>query len=228
MTKEEAARLTVTQIEGIDEDAFLRQNAGMAGQTGGQPETWEESQAEERTWWGRCVNTFGEELKQQLYMQRMGFSPLPSTYGFDMGGRSVLDVGGGPASVLLKAVNLKRGFVVDPCDYPEWVTLRYAAAGLNYIRLPAEEMFDHGILPTKFDLGLMYNCLQHTKSPETIVRKLVEACGEIHIFEWIDIPPHPGHPHQLSADDLNRWTGRVGRVEVFHGINECFGKAWYL
>jgi 2-polyprenyl-3-methyl-5-hydroxy-6-metoxy-1,4-benzoquinol methylase len=188
-------------------------------------ETWTESQIEEREFWGDCRNTFGEELKQQLYMRCMGFSPMPSTYGFDMKGRSVLDVGGGPCSVLLKCVDLKRGCVVEPCAYPAWVWMRYHTARIDYVRIAAEEMDEAS---PGYDVGLMYNVLQHVQDPERIVKKLIEASGETHAFEWIDIPPHPGHPHMLTASLLDRWFGKSGTTRVFHGENECYGKAWYL
>jgi 2-polyprenyl-3-methyl-5-hydroxy-6-metoxy-1,4-benzoquinol methylase len=192
-------------------------------------QTWKEAQREERAFWDDCRNTFGEELKQQLYMRRMGFYPLSSTYGFDMKGRSVLDVGGGPVSVLLKCINLNmnddthRAKVIDPCEYPEWVYARYRQAGIAYEHIPAEEMNESG-----WDVGLMYNCLQHVVDPKAIVRKLIAAARVVKIFEWIDVPPHPGHPHQLRAEDLERWTGRKGEVELFNGLNECYGLAWYL
>ncbi len=188
-------------------------------------ETWSDSQAEELAFWGACNNTLGEELKQQLYMRCMGFPSMPSTYGFDMKGCSVLDVGGGPVSVLLKCVNLRRGKVIEPCSYPAWVWIRYHLAGLEYLRIPAEEMDE---VNGDYDIGLMYNVLQHTMDPERIVRKLVVAAREVHIFEWIDIPPHPGHPHQLRAIDLQMWTGRDGSVQEFRGENECYGRAWIL
>jgi 2-polyprenyl-3-methyl-5-hydroxy-6-metoxy-1,4-benzoquinol methylase len=182
---------------------------------------WLAAQLEELSFWGDCRDTFGEEVKQLLYMQKMGFGGRP----FDGLGLSFLDVGGGPTSILLKFKNLGRAKVIDPLPYPSWVGARYATAGIEYERIPAEEMDEPA---ASFDVGLMYNCLQHTIDPEAITRKLVAATKAIHIFEWIDVPPHPGHPHCLRAHDLEKWVGRQGRVEDLRGESGCLGRAWFI
>jgi len=69
---------------------------------------WQQAQEWEFGWWGNCVNTYGEETKQLLYAARMGLTAFhdgKSPFNFDLGGASVLDIGGGPSSLLLKCTN---------------------------------------------------------------------------------------------------------------------------
>lgn len=172
---------------------------------------WDDDQDSERAWWGDCASTYTEETKQLVYASRMGLVaqhingqwPL-----YDLQGRSVLDVGGGPVSLLLKTYNRSRAAVVDPCEYPAWVGHRYAAAGISYLRQPGETD-----LPTGYDEVWIYNVLQHTQDPERIIGNAKEAAPTIRLFEWIGVPAHEGHPHELRADLLDRWLGDLGQVE---------------
>jgi 2-polyprenyl-3-methyl-5-hydroxy-6-metoxy-1,4-benzoquinol methylase len=184
----------------------------------------------EARFWGNCENTFGEELKQLKYLELMGFQRSPTwrtQYSFDAGGKSIIDIGGGPCSVLLKFVNLTRGVIVDPGAWPPWVAARYAAASLGDWRIEGELVDDsHG----SFDLALIYNCLQHVQDPAQVVRRAISLVGSsgLRMFEWIDLPAHEGHPHELKAEKLNEWTGREGRVVTLTGESECYGRAWVL
>lgn len=93
----------------------------------------------EEDFWGNRVNTYGEETKQLLYMREMGFptgKTWRSSFTWNMGGRTVVDIGGGPSSVLLKCNDLGRAVVVDPAVYPEWVKSRYLAANILLVRAP--------------------------------------------------------------------------------------------
>lgn len=186
----------------------------------------------EARFWDTCRNTFGEEVKQQVYLDRMGFPRAKtwnnSGFGWDAEGKSIVDIGGGPVSALLKMENLKGGLVVDPGEYPEWVTARYAGANIRHCAVEGERWLP---LPEdKWEVGLVYNCLQHTVDPAQVIKHLVSAVGSsnLRVFEWINIPPHEGHPHMLTAEKLEEWCGRAGRVETFTGINECYGTAWIL
>lgn len=187
---------------------------------------WHDHQDFEADWWGNCVNTFGEEAKQLTYAQRMGLTQA-NVDGhwpvYDMGGQSVLDLGGGPASILLKCTNLARAWVVDPCAYPEWVEHRYAVAGVQYERSPAEDL----VIPNEpFDECWIYNVLQHVQDPQKIIANARASAKLVRIFEWIDLPPHLGHPHELKAFALSQWLGGYGTVEEMNE-NGCVGRAFY-
>jgi hypothetical protein len=186
--------------------------------------SWEDEQEWERQWWGDCANTYGEETKQVTYAHRMGFGIVPWAGKwpvYDMQGRSVVDVGGGPVSILLKCVNLAWGEVADPCRYPQWVYDRYEARGIIMVNLPGEELPPYGA-----DEVWIYNVLQHTRDPELVVGIARAAGRTLRIFDWLETPPSPGHPHTLTAHDLNNWTGGRGTVEQMNE-NGCNGLAYY-
>lgn len=187
---------------------------------------WKGHQVFEADWWGNCVNTFGEEAKQITYAHRMGLINDPRNGKwpvYDMRGRSVVDLGGGPVSMLLKCIDLgPHSIVIDPCPYPDWVAARYEAAGIDYIQMPAEDFTGEG-----FHEAWIYNVLQHVIDPEKIVYNAKKAARVIRIFDWIDIPPHPGHPHELKAETLGKWLGGEGSVSEFKGENGLIGRAFH-
>ncbi len=183
---------------------------------------WEhDHQTFEANWWGDCANTYAEECKQLAYARMMGLDPGAWFGGvpwpsYDMQGRSVLDIGGGPVSMLLKCVNLGEAVVVDPCHYPDWTLDRYEEHGVEVMRLTAEEFFEdipQG-MTDDFDEAWLYNVLQHTIDPEVIVHGMMERARTVRIFEWVDTAVTPGHPHVLRAEDLERWVGAKGTIEV--------------
>jgi len=185
----------------------------------------------EMSFWADCTRSFGEESKQILYMELMEIPRVEtwrSPLNYDFGGRSVIDIGGGPCSVLLKGENLKpRSVVVDPGNYPDWVLMRYGLSGIIWHKARGEDIDTNGG-GGRFDLALIYNCLQHCSDPEKIIANARAVSGHLKIFEWIDIPPHEGHPHELKASDLERWTRQKGEVIELHGEYGCSGRAWVL
>lgn len=185
---------------------------------------WKEAQEWEREWHGTCQNSYGEEEKQLLYAEKLGlkfFNNGKSSYNIDMHDVRVLDIGGGPCSLLLKCVNV-RGVVVDPLSFPPWVRLRYEEAGIELLQQQGERLELNG-----FAECWIYNCLQHTEDPESVIANAHEAAKLIRIFEWIDTPANIGHPHSLSAQQLDEWLEGEGRIEQIAGAANCFGKAYY-
>lgn len=183
--------------------------------------TWEKDQAWEANWWGDCVNTYGEETKQFDYAQRMGLHKMADSQGpyFNLNGLSVLDVGGGPISLLLKCRDRGRCVVVDPCHYPAWIERRYKAANIEYRRSKAESMaFDE-----VFDEVWIYNVLQHVIDPKQVAQKCLEYAKIVRVFEWLEIGIAPGHPHNLLEKDLDRWFEGAGKVEPAPRGKEYFG-----
>lgn len=186
---------------------------------------WNNDQQFEAAWWGTCINTFGEETKQITYAHRMGIamSPLDGHWPvYDLQGKSVLDIGGGPASMLLKAVNVTNPTVVDPCPYPEWVKARYETGGIQHI-IESGEAFRTAYT---YDECWIYNVLQHVQDPEQVIRAAKQCSKTIRLFEWIDLPPHVGHPHELKSDRLDAWLDGTGQVENMNE-NGCNGMAYY-
>jgi hypothetical protein len=188
--------------------------------------SWEADQEWERGCWGDCLTTFGEENKQITYAHRMGLELIKDDYGnwplYDLEGKSVLDIGGGPVSILLKTINGGTRALLDPCKYPEWVLTRYSAAGVYQFREAAEGY----TVFSDFDEVWIYNVLQHVQDPEAVIETAWRHADVIRLFEWIDQPPTIGHPHELKAEALDSWLGGRGTIEQMNE-NGCCGPAYY-
>lgn len=191
----------------------------------------------EKNWWQDCTSTLYEEQKQLVYAGLMGltFSHEGPGPRIDLQGKSVLDIGGGPVSMLLKTKNKKEGFgsclVVDPCRYPFWISERYESVGIEMWECGGEEIFDVWNIHNKegdlvFDEVWIYNVLQHTIDPEKIIQNARKVSKIIRIFEWIDVKKTIGHPHELKEEKLNKWLGGVGQTKQ---LNEsgCIGRAYF-
>jgi len=188
-------------------------------------QTWKEASEWERKWHGDCANSLGEEYKQIAYAKRMGlkaFHDGRSPFNFDLHGATVMDIGGGPYSLLLKTTNSPRRVVVDPCQYPDWVDFRYAASEIDWLRMRGEDLDQLD----RFDEVWIYNCLQHTEDPERIIRN-ARAIGKlVRLFEWIETGVADGHLHNLTEEKLNSWLGGIGKVEKINE-NTAVGLCYY-
>jgi hypothetical protein len=191
--------------------------------------TTEDHQYYEQGWWGNCVNTFSEETKQITYAWNMGLSNVPDSYTgrwpqYDLAGKSVLDIGGGPSSILLKTVNGQGLVVADPCPYPAWVEARYAAMGISQFREPGET-FNAGRL---FSEVWIYNVLQHVEDPQKIIANAHRHAPILRMFEWVNCEPTLGHPWKLTKEDLDDWIGNGADGTVaFVNENTAVGEAYF-
>jgi len=168
---------------------------------------WKRAQVWEKDWQGKCVNRVAGELNQvQNIAPKMGLM-LTSNYSIDLKGISVLDIGGGSASILLKCINVK-GKVVDPLRYPSWVYARYDCADIEW-----EVMKGENINAIGYDEVWIYNCLQHSENPRKVIKNARKAGKLIRIYEYINIPICDGHIHTLTEKELNKWLGGEGRIE---------------
>jgi len=172
-------------------------------------EKWEKDNQWEKAWWRMCINTYGEQVLQDMYARYMKLYDLAKPgYSFDLGGMSVLDVGGGPVSLLLRCTNFKRAVVLDPCDYPNWVAERYKLAGIEWVKVPAEDFMPE----EKFDECWIYNVLQHVRDPAKVVECAKKHAHKIRVFESLEVGVHQGHPHNLSKEALDEVFERKGLV----------------
>lgn len=184
---------------------------------------WKKATAWEQNWWGDCSNTIGEEIKQFYYASLMGLDQykkltIKKTYQFELNGKSILDIGGGPTSLLLKSVNFKRAVVLDPCNYPQWIKDRYKTHNIEFINKKAEE-----IDLKDFDEVWIYNCLQHTEYPEKIIKNAIKAGKIVRLLEWVNTGTNVGHIHNLTKEFLDKYfNGRIEKLNK-HG---CFGNAY--
>jgi hypothetical protein len=179
----------------------------------------------ESKYWGNCCNTFDEDQKHYVYARYMGLKQVG--YSFDVEGKTIIDIGGGPTSMLLKTINLGNpnftgcGLVVDPLEYPKWTYDRYAAKGIDCLVFRGEDVIEEG-----FDECWIYNCLQHTDDPELIIKNALKSAKTLRLFEWIDIPAHEGHPVELTRENLNKWIGKAGYT-LRLAESGCYGIAYY-
>lgn len=177
----------------------------------------------EKEYWGNCANTFDEEQKHYIYAKYMGL-PIEH-YSFNAKGKKIIDIGGGPASMLLKCKNLKSGLVVDPIDYPDWTKARYKDHNIECLVGRGEDLKEDG-----WDEAWIYNCLQHTDDPSLIIRNAFNAADTVRIFEWINIPAHEGHPHELTENFFKECffgTVNYGYGTVKLAEQGCYGEAFY-
>lgn len=173
----------------------------------------------EKMYWGNCCNTFDEEQKHYVYGKLMGLTL--NHYSFDVNGKRILDIGGGPVSMLLKSVNLSKGKVIDPIQYPDWTVQRYMANNIDVEVARGEDINEQG-----WDEVWIYNCLQHADDPQKIIENAKRAAPVLRFFEWIDIPAHEGHPHELTEATLTQWIGRKGNT-INLAQSGCYGRAYY-
>ena len=172
---------------------------------------WEEAQKWEKDWHGNCINkVLGEYHQITVIAPKIGLSPIrtnKNSYEIDMDGKSVLDIGGGSASLLLQCINVK-GKVIDPIKFPDWTYARYDCAGIKWEVKRGEDIDETG-----YDEVWIYNCLQHAENPRKIIDNARKAGKLIRVFEYINIPICAGHIHTLRENELNQWLGGEGKVE---------------
>lgn len=189
--------------------------------------TWQDETKWEREWWSTCVNSYMEEEKQLIYAKKMGLLTYydgKTPYNFAVSGR-ILDIGGGPISLLLKCPSAK-GTVIDPCEYPPWIAERYKCAGIYYVVSKGEDLPILSNFNLGFDEVWIYNCLQHVEIPSLICENALNKGKLVRLFEWIDNGVSPGHPQNLTEKDLNQWLGGIGKVEILN-TPVCKGKCYY-
>lgn len=175
----------------------------------------------EEDYWGNCTNTFDEEQKHYVYARCMGL--FVDHYRIIVPPQSrILDVGGGPVSMMLKVQQLRAGLVWDPLVYPDWTRKRYQEKNIGVIVGYGEDLKEKG-----WDEVWLYNCLQHTHDPAKVVQNCLKAGKVFRIFEWLDIPPHDGHPQMLTRELLDEWTGAVGQTQHFNNHHGCTGHAYF-
>lgn len=189
---------------------------------------WNKENQWEKDWWGTCQNTFWEEQKQQVYAEKMGLHAEMVAGKFplyDLKNTSVLDIGGGPVSLLLKCETTGKKIVLDPCPFPRWVGSRYAECNIERLGNKGEDLLKY--YPNlEVDEVWIYNVLQHTDRPQKIIQNAQKVAKLIRIFEWVDTGTSAGHPHNLTEIKLNKWLKGEGKVERL-AERGCFGKAYY-
>jgi hypothetical protein len=99
--------------------------------------------------------------------------------------------------------------------------LRYKAHNIDVEVIHGEDVSDTG-----YDEVWIYNCLQHTDDISKIITNAKRAAPVLRIFEWINIPPHDGHPIMLTKELLDNLIGSSGNT-IELAENGCYGTAYY-
>lgn len=175
--------------------------------------THEEAQKEELAFWNTPGAELGEQLKQLTYAKYLQLDFIhdgSSPYVIDKTGLKILDVGGGPVSLLLKT-QAARKIVVDPCHYDNWVDMRYQANHVEWWEIEGEycnkDIVNYG-LESELDEVWIYNVLQHTEDPKRIfdnVYKALRTSGIFRFLDWVDTPTNIAHPISLTYNELSAW-----------------------
>jgi glycosyltransferase involved in cell wall biosynthesis/SAM-dependent methyltransferase len=195
---------------------------------------WEEAHDWESNWWGLGWNEkWDQEIdKQHTYARLMGLPPdLWLRSPTDPSNVRVLDVGCGPVSMLLRA-NLGappaepvlRSVGVDPLRVSEETKRRYAAQGVEFLNIKAEDINEAApLFEGGFDEIWLYNCLQHVDVPPLVLEKIKRVARKtVRIFEWLNLPPCPGHPHTLTESLFTSaflgWKRVIWNTGCLHGF----------
>lgn len=194
--------------------------------------THEEAQAEELAFWVTPGAELGEQLKQLSYAPLLGLvfeHDGSSPYVINKPGKAIIDIGGGPVSLLLKTKAATKT-VIDPCNYPDWVQARYDQNDVHWLRDVAEVPQP---LSETADEVWLYNVLQHTTDPQAIfanVLSYLKVGGVFRFFDWVETDTNVAHPISLTVDDLRKALLTAGfadldiKTTVLHE-NGAYGKA---
>lgn len=167
-------------------------------------EEWQSNQLWERQSWGNEVfltSSNNEAKKQLIYAREMGLISNINEVPINLHGKSVLDMGCGPISLLLRSSNFAHAYGVEPLYYGSEVVNNYNKANIKLVQKPIEHVELEDFNGVVFDEVWMYNVLEHVISPKKCLEKLLALPAKrLRIFEWINIPPSPGHPFMLTVD----------------------------
>lgn len=174
--------------------------------------TWEEAQEEELGFWNTPGAELGEQLKQLTYAKYLGLQfehDGNSPFVINKTGMNIVDIGGGPVSLLLKTKAWLK-IVIDPCPYPKWVLDRYSANGVDWMKMPGEDFTD--MMPQADEIW-MYNVLQHTSDPQKIFHNIYDNLkegGTFRFVDWVDTPTNAAHPVSLTYQEVGEMIIAAG------------------
>lgn len=180
-------------------------------------ERWRQAQEAEAAWHrGGEWSHVGEEV-------RAGAKSLLRINSTSVAGKKVIDVGSGPKSILIDvahAIDARGSVALDPLTFSPVEEGLYARFGIRRAVVAVEDL---EVPPfPEFDEAWCYNCLQHVKSVEVALRKLMDMPSErVRLFEWLNVPTTVNHPHVLKREQLRSAFSSSWSVEY-----ELVGNWW--
>jgi len=128
----------------------------------------------------------------------------------DQQGKTIVEVGAGPAPVLAGCENV-HAILIEPLSYPSLLALK-GRAGFDLLIEPAERALEFTMVYNAQEAWL-FNVLQHVADPELVVEKCKHLSGGVvRFFEPINCPTCVYHPHTFSFSDFQRWFGESAKL----------------
>lgn len=132
---------------------------------------------------------------------------------FDLKNKVIVDMCGGPSSLLLRCKNFKRAMIIDPGDFPDFIVNRYKENNIEILKIPAEE-FDYKILEEYKENHHIetwfYNALAHCFQPYIILKNAMENSNIIRMIEGCNMGINIQHPQNLTQEEFEEILGQRG------------------
>lgn len=142
-------------------------------------------------------------------------------------GLKVLDVGGGPVSILLRSNKgysefhdgFDEGVVIDPVKITDHQRMRYEYFDIKFIQDKAENITNY-YKEKYFDECFIYNCLQHVEDPIKILDGVTQVSKKIRIAEPIYVPTDKCHLHTFTEHYFANYFDKDGwEIEMQNIVN---------
>lgn len=140
-------------------------------------------------------------------------------------GKRIIEYGAGVVGYTVRSDKLGPSFAVEPLDMPQWVRDRYEERNIKFIQAPGELVnLEFLGLTEKLDEAWMAGVLQHVLDPIAILENMAKVANVVRISEWVDIPPHEGHPWMVTEEMITSTLDKYGKrlkVEKVYVDQQC-------
>jgi SAM-dependent methyltransferase len=191
-------------------------------------DAWHAAQRGERAF--HCADDGYKAVRRKFEQQKRNqYGALMMIDADAVQDKRVLDIGCGPASLLLSYQGhyADGSVALDPLTFDEHDESSYAEAGITRHIGPAEEYADE----KKFDEVWLYNCLQHVQSPEQVCNVAKEhTMGAVRIFEYVAVPTDQLHLHTLMPNQIRQFFSAMNCYSECSGtinLNSSHGVSFY-
>tara|TARA_B100001758_G_C18253644_1_gene527177 strand:- start:10 stop:942 length:933 start_codon:yes stop_codon:yes gene_type:complete len=173
-------------------------------------------------WYSEYINKYEHEEEWHkkpghMVMTAAGHSIFKKELEIDLDqtDKTILDIGGGPHSILLDCNDFKKGVIVDPIDYRETFEGLSEVFGKCNIEFVPTEMENYKSKGETFDEVWCYNVLPHADDEKEFFDSLLKCCKKgtiIRITEPINLLPYEGHPLYVTQDTFTYLKDKCSEV----------------
>jgi len=156
---------------------------------------WEEAQIKERRWHDK--HPLSQDEARRYYTWYFMFLDIEK----NLWGKRIIEIGPADYPALMFCNNFK-GFVIEPLP-SKILELNCSVSGLTLIREKAENVEFPSV-----DEVWLFNVLQHTEKPDTIIRKSLKA-GTVRFFEPINFGVDSMHLHNFTKEYFQQFFKNV-------------------